>query len=100
VTAVRWTGQGFEAVPSAASDPAMTASDPTRIDRHVVATMWDGARILGALRVSDPNPPDQLLDEAADRLVAQNEGVRPTVRVIEVAFGPPSPGHVQPFDAA
>jgi hypothetical protein len=79
----------------------MTASDPTRVDRAIVATMWTGARVLGTLRVSDPNPPDQLLDEAADRLVAQNGGVKPTVRVVEVAFGPPSPGHVQPYgDAA
>jgi hypothetical protein len=93
---VRMGSKGFAAVtPSAVADP-----DENRVDRHVVATMWDGARLLGTLRQTDPNPPDQLLDEAANRLVAQNGGVKPTVRVVEVAFGPPSPGHVQPLDAA
>jgi hypothetical protein len=86
--------KGFEAVASsfAASNPA-----EGRVDRHVIAEMWTGARLLGALRQDEPEPTDQQLAEAAARLTGENGGVPPTVRTVEVAFGPSSVGHVQPY---
>jgi hypothetical protein len=55
-----------------------------------------------AVTASVAATPTQLqLDLWADQLTADNDGVRPVVRVVEKAFGPPSPGHVSPYgDAA
>jgi hypothetical protein len=89
-------------VPSGFAVTASVAATPTgRVDRHVIATMWNGARRLMSLTPADPDPTQLQLDLWADQLTADNDGVRPVVRVVEKAFGPPSPGHVSPYgDAA
>ena len=54
----------------------------------IVATMWDGPKVVGA--VDPAAPPSQAdLDAIATRLTAENCGVRPTVRVLG-EFGIPA----------
>ena len=48
----------------------------------VIATMWRGTRTVPVDRT--PTPAD--LAAIAERLLPENGGVRPVVRVIEVAF--------------
>jgi hypothetical protein len=86
VTEVRLTGQGVGAVSSFA---ASTPLGPVRA--HVVATCWAGAMTMSRLRYGEPDPTPDQLDAIADT-IAISHGVRPTVRVIELAFHrPPEP---------
>jgi hypothetical protein len=48
----------------------------------IVAVMWDGPQLVGAVNPAAP-PSQAELDAIAVRLTAENCGVRPTVRVLE-----------------
>lgn len=48
----------------------------------IVANMWDHVEVVGAVDPAAP-PTEGDLDALADKLTAQNCGVRPVVRVLE-----------------
>lgn len=51
----------------------------------VVATMWDGAEVIGVTPVGSQPPTESELDAMADALTAapEQEGVKPVVRIVE-----------------
>lgn len=53
----------------------------------IVATMWTGPKVVGAVDPAAP-PTQAQLDAMAVSLTPENCGVRPTVRVIEDATPP------------
>jgi hypothetical protein len=79
---------------------AVTSSaDPAggTIRAHIVATCWGGSMVLGELRWGEPDPSQAELDALAESIPISS-GVRPNVRVIDVAFR--RPPEVNPLDAA
>ena len=54
----------------------------------IVATGWDGPKVVGAVNPAAPLTQADL-DAIATRLTAENCGVRPTVRVLEEFALPP-----------
>lgn len=54
-------------------------------ERAVVATMWNGVRVLAVLAPGAPDPAPGSLAALAARLTPENGGVAPTVRVLEQA---------------
>ncbi len=47
----------------------------------IVATMWDGARVIGPSPLPALSP--EQLDAIAVRLTSENGGVTPTIRVVK-----------------
>lgn len=64
----------------------------------VIATTWEGPVTLQVLHRDEPDPDQATLDAMAAAIIPWS-GVRPVVRVVETAFGPP-PLTPQPLDAA
>ena len=54
---------------------------------YIVATMWTGPEVVGAVDAAAP-PTQADLDAIADRMTPTNRGVRPVVRVLEDATLP------------
>lgn len=58
------------------------------MSRTVVAELWGGASVVRALSNADPDPTPHELGVIADSLTAENDGVRPVVRVLDQATLP------------
>ncbi len=56
--------------------------------RVVVVNLWTGAREVSRLGPGDPDPTQAELDSIAVAWMPWNDGVRPTVRVLEAASMP------------
>jgi hypothetical protein len=54
--------------------------------RNVVVQLWSGALVVQRLGHDDPDPSQADLDAWAVANTAANDGVRPAVRVLEVAY--------------
>lgn len=71
------------------TDPVLTDAAPPLAPHGegrrlaVVATMWNGAQILAELPPDAAAPAPEQLATMTGRLAAENDGVRPTVRVLE-----------------
>jgi hypothetical protein len=51
--------------------------------RNVVVQLWSGSVIAARLEHDDPDPTQADLDAIATAWIAANDGVRPSVRVLE-----------------
>lgn len=51
--------------------------------REVVVELWTGAIVVARLGPGDPEPTPAELDAWAVTFIPQNDGIRPTVRVLE-----------------
>jgi hypothetical protein len=80
--------------------PLVYEPDPElgRIRARVVASTWQGPVTLYELREGEPDPDAATLDSMAAAIIPWS-GVRPVVRILQVAFGPPALTP-QPLDAA
>jgi len=54
----------------------------------VVVTLWSGPQVVRRLGPDDSDPSAEELDAIATAMTAPNDGVRPVVRVVEVATVP------------
>jgi hypothetical protein len=80
VTDVVRTAAGFAAATSTAADPSLGT-----VRAHVVATCWAGSMTLARLRHGEPDPTPEELQALADQIPISS-GVKPKVRIIELAF--------------